>query len=173
VSEDLLYRLRLAYLDADCNVRCYEDSKDHWMYKENLVRKNFIFHVLEGKVDSDQPIEPITEDEKFLYSLGIFYEKRRDPEGDMWDGLGDEDEQPPADAKWGYHLNMNDTFYYACADTEFVPLEDIPKLADLCRRYGYDGATYYVAEKRKYDPQVVPYKLAVEYIRGCEQRRNR
>lgn len=44
-------------------------------------------------------------------------------------------------------ININDYFHPA-ADSEDLPLEDIPKLFDMYRKDGYNGVTQYVADKR-------------------------
>lgn len=64
-----------------------------------------------------------------------------------------------------FKLNMNDTFWFACADCEMVNKEDIPKVASLFRNFGYKGLTYWVAEKRGYDPEILSYKEEVEEVR--------
>lgn len=54
-------------------------------------------------------------------------------------------------------LNVNDTFYYACADCEPVPQPEANpdsfwKLYDLIREFGGDGATAWCALQRQQRP---------------------
>lgn len=50
-------------------------------------------------------------------------------------------------------LNMNDMFYWACADGEYVEIEDLP-LLEQSYKEADDGALLYVARKRKMRPQL-------------------
>jgi len=63
----------------------------------------------------------------------------------------DDDADLPDEDRWiaGRHmLNLNDTFGWACADTEEVMPEEIPAVARLFRLYGMCGVYYWVAVKR-------------------------
>ena len=55
-----------------------------------------------------------------------------------------------------YHLtiNLNDTFYYACADAEELDCDDALRLLPLYQKYGFDVLKAYFALKRGHDPQV-------------------
>lgn len=46
------------------------------------------------------------------------------------------------------HINVSDTFYYACADSESITLEDLPSVAKLYNEYGWEGLVAWVAKKR-------------------------
>ena len=48
------------------------------------------------------------------------------------------------------HLNMNDTFAFACADDEEVPDDKIVEVTNLYRKFGYDGLTYWVSKQRNW-----------------------
>lgn len=51
-------------------------------------------------------------------------------------------------------VNMNDTFYYACADSETLESDDLITILPLITKYGDAALTAYVAIKRGHDPQV-------------------
>lgn len=44
-------------------------------------------------------------------------------------------------------LNMNDTWAWACADGEYVPDEELVRVATLFLRYGMCGLYYWVSER--------------------------
>ena len=69
-----------------------------------------------------------------------------------------------------YVLDMNDTFYYACADGEEVKPEEIKEVARLFRWYGFPGLNYWVAGKRGHDPEIPQHREEVEYVRGKEKK---
>lgn len=48
----------------------------------------------------------------------------------------------------GRILNLNDAFYWACADGEEVTDEELPEVAELFFRYGMCGIYYWVLRKR-------------------------
>lgn len=50
------------------------------------------------------------------------------------------------------YTNMNDTFYYACADQENVEIYDLNLLRKLYEEFSNDGMTSWVSVKRKQDP---------------------
>lgn len=47
---------------------------------------------------------------------------------------------------------VSDTFSYACADAEDIPLADIATVYGLWQEYGYDGIIKYVWDKRGTPP---------------------
>jgi hypothetical protein len=51
-------------------------------------------------------------------------------------------------------INLSDTFYYACADSEKIEGEDYIELIPLIEKYGYYAEVAYCAIKRGHDPQV-------------------
>lgn len=52
------------------------------------------------------------------------------------------------------HLNMNDTFHYACADGCKISGDDLLDLIPLVEIYGYDAIIAYEAINRGYDPTI-------------------
>jgi hypothetical protein len=50
------------------------------------------------------------------------------------------------------HLNANDTFAYACADSERIAVEDLDKLLEVERQYGHHGVTAFMSAKRNCEP---------------------
>jgi len=50
--------------------------------------------------------------------------------------------------------NMNDTFYYACADQGEIESGDLKDLIEYYPKYGYAVAVAYEAIKRDHDPQI-------------------
>jgi hypothetical protein len=52
------------------------------------------------------------------------------------------------DKRWNQTINLNDTFFWACSDAEYVSDEELPELASLFRRYGWCGVLYWVNRKR-------------------------
>ena len=46
-------------------------------------------------------------------------------------------------------LNMNDTWAWAWADGEYVPDEELPRVAELFWHYGYCGILYWVSERNE------------------------
>jgi hypothetical protein len=79
-----------------------------------------------------------------------------------------------ADVGWmqdgKFVLNMNDTFWYACADAEEVSEGEIKEVARLFATYGYKGLTYWVAKKRGDDPDIPKYKAQVDEVRKLESK---
>jgi hypothetical protein len=72
-----------------------------------------------------------------------------------------------------FQLNMNDTFYYACADSEEVGADEIKEVAGYFAKYGYKGITYWVSKKRGELPQIPRYKKEVEDVRKMEEELSR
>lgn len=72
--------------------------------------------------------------------------------------------------KVSFSLNMNDTFYYACADSEEVPMMDIPVVHHIWKELGYDGLVAWAALRREEEPiiecQTETYKLAVRLLKA-------
>lgn len=66
-------------------------------------------------------------------------------------------------------LNLNDAFYWACADAEKVPDDELQKLATLFWQYGQCGVYYWVLERRG-DKKVefVDVNRFVEFVRAEE-----
>lgn len=66
-------------------------------------------------------------------------------------------------------LCVNDIFYYA-ADAEDVEIKELPLLAEIYDKFGWDGLIAWVAIKRGMEPlrrkfdKTVEYKSAVKFI---------
>jgi len=50
------------------------------------------------------------------------------------------------------YVNMNDTWGYACADSEEVPVDELPKVLYAWKNYEGDGLTAWAALKTGYKP---------------------
>ena len=68
------------------------------------------------------------------------------------------------------YILLNDTFHFACADSEIVEEEEIEDVIKYFRSYGDDGVLYWVAKKRGYDPDIDIFKESVERVRKQEER---
>jgi len=51
-------------------------------------------------------------------------------------------------------VNLSDTFFYACADSETISGSDYLELVPLIEKYGFSAEVAYCALKRGYDPKV-------------------
>ena len=71
-----------------------------------------------------------------------------------------------------YYLDMNDTFYYACADCEEVGFDDLSEVARLFKTYGYGGLTYWVSKKRNENSEIPQVQKSIEEITLLEAKRN-
>jgi len=63
----------------------------------------------------------------------------------FFDGDGDDEDED--DVQLRQTLNLNDTWAWACADGEYVPDEELPRVAELFWRYGNCGLLYWVSER--------------------------
>jgi hypothetical protein len=63
----------------------------------------------------------------------------------FFDGDGDDEDED--DVQLRQTLNLNDTWAWACADGEYVPDEELPRVAELFWRYGHCGLLYWVSER--------------------------
>jgi hypothetical protein len=77
------------------------------------------------------------------------------------------------DEEYGFMLNMNDTFHYACSDCEEVSEEEAKEVVRLFCTHGYKGLEYWVAEKRGYDPEIPHYLERVKEVRAIEEKRKK
>lgn len=76
---------------------------------------------------------------------------------------------PEGEGSSPYVILLSDTFAYACADCERIPLHEIPYLLFLYDKFGYSGPIAWAAVKRGCDP-IKPhmddeYREAVKCIR--------
>ncbi len=72
--------------------------------------------------------------------------------------------QPYPGVKYSLGPNLNDTFYYACADTEVIPWEEVVAVAGHLRTLADDTErnwwlTDWATKKRGHDPKI-PQVLA-------------
>lgn len=67
-------------------------------------------------------------------------------------------------------LNANDTFGWACAESERVSVDDLDRLLEIEEQYGADGVIAFMAAKRNCEPLgqlITPeYKAARESLKG-------
>lgn len=90
---------------------------------------------------------------------GLFYHDDDDPED-----LDDDDYVLPTT------LNLNDAFYWACADAETIPVESLKEVADLFRQYGEGGIFYWVLRRRGEEKvEFLDVNRMVEFVRNEER----
>ncbi len=70
-------------------------------------------------------------------------------------------------------LNVNDTFFYACADCEEVSPEEYRTVASFFKRYGFDGICYWVSIKRNIKSQIPEVQEEIDRIAAAEEKRNK
>ena len=58
-----------------------------------------------------------------------------------------DDEVDPDEPLLAQTLNLNDTWGWAIADGEYVPNEELPRVAELFHRYGWCGILYWASER--------------------------
>lgn len=67
-------------------------------------------------------------------------------------------------------LLMNDTFAYACADGEDLPLDELPTVLELWRQFKWGGLIAWAAHRRGIEPigphQTEQYQAAVRHMRA-------
>ena len=87
----------------------------------------------------------------------------------------DEDDEATGherDKKWNQMLNLNDTFFWACADAEYVSDEELPEVASLFFRYGWCGILYWVNLKRGSERvEFLDVRRFIEFVSKEEQLR--
>ena len=71
------------------------------------------------------------------------------------------------DSEW--YVPLNDTWYYASADGEDIPLDQYKIVADLYRQYGRCGVLYWVHGVRKTLPQIPSQRRMVEMVVAREE----
>lgn len=67
-------------------------------------------------------------------------------------------------------INLNDAFYWGCADCEYVEDKELPRLADLFYRYGEAGILYWVAVEKRggMEPEFLDVKRQIEFVTNEE-----
>lgn len=99
------------------------------MTETHTVKRSY-YHFVGDDYDVVPNYESMT---AYLIDMGIVHLSQ------IWD----------ADNNEGTYLRINVNDYFVpAADSEDLPLEDIPKLFDMYRKDGYNGVTQYVADKR-------------------------
>lgn len=99
--------------------------------------------------------------------------------GAFYTGYNETDESEEADDEADYdyrlQLNMNDTFYWGCADSENVPPDELPTVLKLFKRYGHMGLTYWVSKARDMvwtDAQLTHVQRQIQFITAEEDIRS-
>ena len=66
-------------------------------------------------------------------------------------------------------LNMSDTWAWGCSDGEYVPDEELPRVAELFERYGFCGVLYWVSERNnKIRSEFADINRFIEFARNEE-----
>jgi len=89
-----------------------------------------------------------------LMSAGVFFDAE------------DFDDIPEMGNK--YLLNMNDVWFWACADYEEVKEEELPEVALLFYRYGSIGLLYWVSQKRNARSEFSDINRHIDFVRHEE-----
>lgn len=80
-----------------------------------------------------------------------------------------EDEEIPELAQT---LNMNDTWAWACSDSQYVKDEELPEVAELFWRYGNCGILYWVSRKNENcRSEFLDYNRMIDFVAHEEQLR--
>ena len=69
----------------------------------------------------------------------------------------------------GWYVNLNDTWYYACADCEQINKNDYDIVADWFKKFGDAGVLYWVYTKRGNFPEIPKYKKLIELIKSYNE----
>lgn len=87
--------------------------------------------------------------------------------------LGYDPEDPDDLPKFAQTINLNDAFYWACSDAEYVEDSELPRLAELFFLYGLCGVYYWVAVEKRGDetPEFVDVRRFIEFVRQEEELR--
>jgi len=94
--------------------------------------------------------------------LSIEYARKLLTQADIFFGCDDDEDDP----KWKQMINLNDTFFWGCADCEYVEDEELPRLAELYDQYGDCGVVYWVAVEKRGGmvPEFVNVKRQIEFV---------
>lgn len=81
---------------------------------------------------------------------------------DIFFGCDDPEDHP----SFAQTINLNDAFYWACSDMQYVEDDELPRLAELFWRYGNAGVMYWVAvEKRGGEkPEFVDVQRHIDFV---------
>lgn len=64
----------------------------------------------------------------------------------------------------GVGINMNDTFYYACADVSSIDTDELSDLEPVIEKYGFQAFVAFEAIRRGHDPQIPKYANDPEFL---------
>jgi hypothetical protein len=71
------------------------------------------------------------------------------------------------DDAFAISFNMNDTFYYACADSSCIDVHELEELEPIIEECGYSTLVAYEALKRGHDPMIPQRGLAdPDYVKA-------
>ena len=75
-------------------------------------------------------------------------------------------DDPEDNPKYAQTINLNDAFYWACSDAEYVEDSRLPRLAELFWRYGNAGVMYWVAVEMRggVQPEFVDVQRHIEFV---------
>jgi hypothetical protein len=78
---------------------------------------------------------------------------------------------PDDDPEDAQTINLNDAFYWACGDAQYVEDSELVRLAELFWNYGNAGLMYWVAvEKRGGEkPEFVDVRRLIEFVTKEEE----
>jgi|SRR5579859_283784 len=104
----------------------------------------------------------VDEARELLTRAGVFFGADDDPEAT----------EHERDKKWNQIINLNDTFFWACSDGEYVNDEELPEVAALFFRYGWCGILYWVNCKRGGEKvEFLDIRRFIEFVAQEEQLR--
>ena len=81
------------------------------------------------------------------------------------------EEYADEDPQMAWTLNLNDAFYWASADGEYVSDEEMIRVAELFWRYGIKGIYYWVIVEKRGDTKVefADVNRFIEFVRKEEE----
>lgn len=81
----------------------------------------------------------------------------------------DEDFEDLPEMKGKIVMSLNDTFFWACADCEIVPDEEVEAVARLFRRYGGCGLYFWAAKKQGHEKvEFKDVQRMIDFVRAEE-----
>lgn len=92
-----------------------------------------------------------------LRSYGIFF---NDHLSELEDG---------EDEKWLRAINLNDTFWWGSAYTEFISDDEIEEVDSLFYNYGWCGILYWSAKKGNITPEFNHVKRMIAFVENEER----
>lgn len=70
--------------------------------------------------------------------------------------------------KWRYMINLNDAWYWACADCERVAVEDLPEVWRMFMGYGWHGVGYWVMKQRNMTWEQIEFRDVRRFMQFIE-----